>query len=124
MSPTSFGHKLKALREARGISLRALSEELGKMGHTISHAGIQKYEREAGAALPRRAMLAALCKFFNVEPSWFIENIYQEAAPRRPEMRELGDLDLLSDEEFDILVAIKDQFLKSRAAGKAAKELG
>ena len=94
------------------------------MGHTISHAGIQKYEREAGAALPRRAMLAALCKFFNVEPSWFIENIYQEAAPRRPEMRELGDLDLLSDEEFDILVAIKDQFLKSRAAGKVAKELG
>ena len=85
MSPTSFGHKLKALREARGISLRSLSEELGKMGHTISHAGIQQYEREAGSALPRRAMLAALCKFFNVEPSWFIEEHLpgSDASPAR-----------------------------------------
>lgn len=124
MPKTTFGDKLRALREARGISLRALSEELGKMGHPITHAGLQRYERETGAALPRRAMLAALCKFFAVEPSWFIEDLYQDAAPRKPEMRELNDLDLLNDEEFDILVKIKDQFLKTRAAGKVARELG
>jgi len=124
MSSNTFGQRLKALREARGISLRALSDELANQGHSITHSGIQKWEKDEGASLPRRAVLAALCKYFNVSPSWFMENLYTEASPKKPKMRELTDLDLLSQEEFDILLAVKDQFLKSRALGKVSNDIG
>ena len=102
------------------MSLRAVSEALEAEGVNISHAGVAKWEAGNVAALPRRVVVAALCKIFNVEPSWLIEDIYDAARPSSPAMRALDNLDLLTEEEFALLVTIKDQFLTSRRIVKEA----
>ncbi|MFI1535597.1 helix-turn-helix domain-containing protein [Streptomyces anandii] len=75
MGPTArtVAANLRRLREARGMSLRALSTEVGATGHTLSADAINKIEngRQEGARQVRRADtddLIALALALNVSP--------------------------------------------------------
>lgn len=124
MSKT-FSEKLKNLREARGMSLRAMASELTKLGEPTSHAAIARWESSSPrdlARLPRRSAVAAISKLFNVSPSWLLEDVLIEGAPRSSREEKFSDLELLSDEEFEALLAVKNQFLKSRQQQKAVSD--
>lgn len=71
-----LGEKLKNLREARELSLRALSEGLKKKGVNISYTGLNKWE--LGETAPSRANLLKICDFYAVEPSWLLFGMTQE----------------------------------------------
>jgi transcriptional regulator with XRE-family HTH domain len=116
MSQT-FAHRLKKLREARGMSLRTMANELTKLGEPTSHAAIARWESESVkdlSRLPRRSAVAAIAKLFNVAPSWLLEEVLLEGAPKATRADQFGDIDLLSDEEFEALLMVKNQFLKAR----------
>lgn len=123
MRTTLFYEKLKGLRVARGLSLRAMAEALHQRGVNISHTGIARWERErSGEALhlPKRQTIAALAAFFDVSPAWLLEDIYSSNSQTTNSSRrqdQMQDLELLSDLEFEILVAVKDKILASRNSG-------
>jgi len=71
-----IGEKLKKLREARELSLRALSDGLKKKGVVISYTGLNKWE--LGETAPTRANLLKICDFYAVEPSWLLYGMSQE----------------------------------------------
>lgn len=63
-----FGGRLRRGRTLRGLSLRALSEE---MGGIVSHAALAKYEK--GRTMPDSKVLLALAKALGVRPDFFFE---------------------------------------------------
>lgn len=67
------GEKLKNLREARGLSLRALADQLGKRGTLVSAAAIQKWE--IGETSPSKVNLKSICSFFNIDPGWLLFDV-------------------------------------------------
>jgi len=117
---TLFYEKIKGLRLAKGLSLRAMAEALNQRGVNISHTGIARWEQErSGEAqhLPKRQTIAALAKFFDVSPAWLLEDIYSSksrATNNTRRQEQMQDLALLSDSEFEVLVAVKDQILATR----------
>ncbi|MBT3426540.1 MAG: helix-turn-helix transcriptional regulator [Gammaproteobacteria bacterium] len=120
MAITLFYEKLRGLRLARGLSLRAMAEAFHQRGVNISHTGIARWEQQrSGEAqhLPKRQTIAALAKFFDVSPAWLLEDVYSSNSRttnnnrRQDQMQELA---LLSDSEFEIVVAIKDQIIATR----------
>ena len=66
----SLGKKIKSLRQARQLSLRALEVELEKLGGSAKYSAIGKWEQDA--ARPSRENLKAICTFFNVDPAWLM----------------------------------------------------
>lgn len=71
-----LGEKLKKLREARELSLRALSTGLKKQGVIISYTGLNKWE--LGETAPSRSNLLKICEYYAVEPSWLLYGMTQD----------------------------------------------
>lgn len=113
----TFSQKLRSLREAHGLSLRKMAVELTALGEPTSHAAIAKWEAfdgEDASRLPKRSAIAAIAKLFNVKPGWLLEDVFDIKAQKTDRESKLSDIDLLSDTEFELVIAIKNQFLKSR----------
>ena len=72
----SIGERLRKLREAKELSLRALSVGLKKKGVTISYTGLNKWE--LGETSPSRANLLKICEYYAVEPSWLMFGMTQD----------------------------------------------
>ena len=66
----TVGQKIKSLRQARQLSLRALEIELGKLGGSATYSAIGRWEQDA--VRPSRENLRAICKYFNVDPAWLM----------------------------------------------------
>jgi len=114
----TFGEKLRGLRRARGMSLRTMAAELAAIGEPTSHTAIAKWESLEGEdrdRLPKRAGIAAIAKLFNVKPSWLLADIYASTVVSKTAREsKLNDIELLTDEEFELLIKLKNQFLKTR----------
>lgn len=119
----TLGYKLKKLRQAREMSMRALSVHLKKQGAHASYSAIQKWENDE--TLPSKENLAALCKYFAVEPAWLMFS----ASSEEENLSSLIDsIKLLSAKNQRLLKRIiqaieNDQEYELAAAGKP-RDLG
>ena len=114
---STFSQKLRGLREAHGYSLRRMATELTALGEPTSHTAIAKWESFEGAdaeRLPKRSAVAAIAKLFNVKPAWLLEDVFDVKGKKTDRQAQLSDIELLSDQEFNLVIAVKDQFLKNR----------
>ena len=114
---STFSQKLRGLREAHEYSLRRMATELTALGEPTSHTAIAKWESFEGAdadRLPKRTAVAAIAKLFNVKPGWLLEDVFDAKSAKTGRQAQLSDIELLSDKEFYLIVALKDQFLLSR----------
>jgi len=68
-----FGDRLKLARKRAGLSLRALSDQLGGV---VSAQAIGKYER--GEMMPGSAVLMAFCKVLDVPLGYFMSTMEAE----------------------------------------------
>ena len=110
---TSVGDEIRAVRKARGITLKQLSEQVG-----CSAAYLSRIER--GDARLSTDLLTAISEVLNVDPKWFFpsrsgskpnERSYVvRAATRRP----LSNLYTRSTEEL----GFEDQLLSSSLTGQ------
>ena len=119
MSKTPFNKRISDLRIARGLSLRQMAVELEKYGVKVSHNAIAKWEQErlpGATRLPSKEVVSALCKLFNVKPSFLIEEMFAGvgSSADSERIKRLEDVELLTDDEFEALVNIKDLFIKTR----------
>jgi len=104
------------------MSLRTMAAELTRLGEPTSHAAIARWEstlQKDLSRLPRRSAVAAISKLFNVAPSWLLEDVLIESTSKGTRADKFGDLDLLTDGEFDALLAVKTAFLKARQNNRA-----
>lgn len=97
----TIGERLRKLREARGMSLRALAEEVG-----VSHMAIQHWEQ--GQATPHKKNVSVLARFFNVKPSYIYtgEQIKDTRASAL-----INDLSLLSDSDLRLVASVVNRLL-------------
>ena len=118
MERTPFHHRIKTLRQARGMSLRQMAAELEKYGVKVSHNAIAKWEAEkitGSTRLPSKEVISALCKCFNVKPSFLIEEMFGKGTSKDSDrLQKMTDVELLTDEEFDALLRVKDLFIKRK----------
>jgi len=118
LGTTVFYEKIKALRLAKGLSLRSMSEELEHLGLSISHAGIARWERYQegdGLHLPKRQAISALSRLFDVSAAWLMEDVYPSVGTTASSReRQMDNLELLTDTEFEIILNLKNQFLTSK----------
>jgi transcriptional regulator with XRE-family HTH domain len=118
LGTTVFYEKIKALRLAKGLSLRSMSEELEHLGLSISHAGIARWERYQegdGLHLPKRQAISALSRLFDVSAAWLMEDVYPSVSTTASSReRQMDNLELLTDTEFEIILNLKNQFLTSK----------
>ena len=113
----SFHDRLKGLRTARGMSLRALADELKEHGVEVSHNAIQKWEQPkmTGAVrLPSVEVISALSKIFAVEPAWLVDEIFFQTkkSVKSQRLEAFQDIELLTERQFDALLAVKQELLK------------
>ena len=99
--------RIRALREARCISMRQLARELG-----LSHNMISKWERDpdnclSECALPTRANVLALAKYFQVTPGWLMFGEIEHKPSRQKVIQNIQDM---SEKDF-------------RRAAKAVEEI-
>ena len=114
-----FCDRLRDLRKARGLSLRELSEILQTEHKVdISHTALAKWEKDVPErSPPRREFVAALCNLFNVEPSFLLDEIFSVGPAKKHtdgRINDWQDVDLLSDERYQILLSIKQELLKAQ----------
>lgn len=119
MSRVPFHQRIQELRQARGLSLRQMAEELEQYGVKVSHNAIAKWEQQkmpGTTRLPSQEVIAALCKLFNVKPSFLVEEMFSNVRSKSDSDRiaKLLDVELLTEEEFAALLNVKDLFIKSR----------
>ena len=76
-SRQTFGHRLWQARTMAGLSLRELSQQIGK---AVSHAALAKYEK--GDMMPDSALLVRLSRVLGQSPDFFL----------RPPTLELGNV--------------------------------
>ena len=62
------GQRLRAAREATGLTTRQVSAALNFQGNSVSHATIGNYER--GISFPRESMLQALGEIYKRSIDW------------------------------------------------------
>ena len=114
-----FCDRLRDLRKARGISLRELAEIL-QTEHkvNISHTALAKWEKDVPErSPPRREFVAALCNLFNVEPSFLLDEIFSIGPAKKHtdgRIHDWQDVDLLSDDRYQMLINIKQELLKAQ----------
>ena len=127
MNKTSFNRRIKQLRLARGLSLRQMAVELAKYDVTVSHNAIAKWELDKSAGptrLPSKEVISALCSLFNVLPSFLMSDIFKNttsSASESERLSKLFDVELLSDEEFESLITLKNLFIKNKQIDKNLK---
>ena len=114
-----FCDRLRDLRKARGLSLRELAEIL-QTEHkvNISHTALAKWEKDVPErSPPRREFVAALCNLFNVEPSFLLDEIFSIGPAKKHtdgRIHDWQDVDLLSDDRYQMLINIKQELLKAQ----------
>tara|TARA_B100000131_G_scaffold288425_1_gene299732 strand:- start:1644 stop:2036 length:393 start_codon:yes stop_codon:yes gene_type:complete len=109
---TPFNERLAELRLAHGYSYRRLSEEMEKQGIPITHTALRKWELGLGRnRIPDKPQVAALSRVFNVEPSFLLEEMMQMRTRGPGRLQHWQDLDLLTEEQHEVLLAVKAQFL-------------
>lgn len=112
---TPFNERLAELRRAHRYSYRQLQEALEKEGIQITHTALRKWELGLGRnRIPGKAQIAALSRVFNVEPGFLLEEVLN-VKPRGPgRVQQWQDVDLLSEQQHDLLLAIKREFLAQK----------
>ena len=115
---TSFGEKLRALRESRNLSYRNLEKLLDEEhGITISHTAIRKWELAVETVtIPKKEVVAALCRIFNVTPDFLLEEMFNPAITKAitDRAQEWMDVDLLSEEDHRMLLQLKQRLLEKQ----------
>jgi Zn-dependent peptidase ImmA (M78 family) len=81
-----FGERLRRARLMRGLTLRELAERLGRLGPSLSHAALQKYEK--GLMGPDSAVLLDLARLLELDPGYFFRA--SEVTLERIEFRKLA----------------------------------
>lgn len=119
MSRVPFHQRISELRQARGLSLRQMADELEQYGVKVSHNAIAKWEQPkmpGTTRLPSQATIGALCKLFNVRPSFLVEEMFAGVGRKTSSGRTeaMLDVELLTDEEFEALLNVKELFIKAR----------
>ena len=121
---TTFGEKLRALRESRNLSYRKLEKLLDdEHGITISHTAIRKWELAAETVtIPKKEVVAALCRIFNVTPDFLLEEMFSPAVTKTitDRSQEWMDVNLLSDEDHKMLLQLKRRLLERQILNKEA----
>tara|TARA_B100000686_G_scaffold249471_1_gene259485 strand:+ start:66 stop:476 length:411 start_codon:yes stop_codon:yes gene_type:complete len=128
-SKISFGEKLYALRQSykdkNGIpvklSIRGAAKLLTDNGYTISHGGYALWE-QPDSAIPNRAAIRAICKAFNCRPSDLFSEFWGAKTVETSRTRQFNDLDLLSDEDFKLLLNMKDTLITATIVRNQAQE--
>jgi len=109
---TPFNVRLRELREAHGLSYRRLQNALAEEGIKITHTALRKWEMPAKTnRLPRREIIAALSKVFNVKPSFLLEEIFDARNLPNGRISQWNDVDLLTEQHHRLLLEIKAAFL-------------
>ena len=89
-----------------------------KYGVKVSHNAIAKWEAEkmpGSTRLPSKEVISALCKCFNVKPSFLIEEMFGKGTSKDSDrLQKFTDIELLTSEEFDALLRVKDLFIKRK----------
>jgi transcriptional regulator with XRE-family HTH domain len=118
MSRVPFHQRVQELRLARSLSLRQMAQELEQYGVKVSHNAIAKWEAEkpsGSTRLPSKEVIGALCKLFNVNPSFLVEEMFANVKSKSGSGRseKMLDVELLTDEQFEALLKVKDLFIKA-----------
>jgi len=105
-----FYERIRTLRESRGLSYRRMSAELQEnYGIKVSATALQKWEMERETSrLPGRDKISALCKLFNVSPSFLLDEIFSGEHLEQDRLSQFSDIEMLTDEDFAALLQIKD----------------
>ena len=113
---TSFGEKLRVLREARNLSYRALQKLLVEEHKiNISYTAIRKWEMATETVtIPKKEVVAALCRVFGVKPDFLLEEMFNPAVERATtdRMQQWLDVDLLREDDHEMLLKIKQRLLE------------
>jgi transcriptional regulator with XRE-family HTH domain len=124
MKPLS--EKIRELRLARGMSLREMSAELSRLGQTVSHTAIARWEKPGNAAhLPQRKTVFAIAELFNVSVGWLLADLFDPSEGDKPittRRQMFNDIDALGDAEFKALLAVKDELVRMRRQITNAKD--
>ena len=132
----TFGEKLYAMRQAyrdhngvpRKLSIRGAAKLLTDAGYTISHGGYANWEHSA-STIPSRTAIQSICKVFGCRPSDLFEEFWGGRPVDNSRTRQFSDLDLLTDDDFSLLVQMKDALIsativKSHADNQDEGEVG
>jgi len=95
------GQRIKELRIAHKLSLRALAEKLN-----VSHTAIAEWEK--GAVYPNKRNVNALCQTFNVQPSFILTGMQIKDTDGQ---RLVNQIDLLNEEDKQLVSAVIDRLL-------------
>lgn len=109
-----FGEKVRALREAKGLTLRDMVAGLEELGVKLTHSTISRWELDETQIIPRRKTLAAVAKYFDVTPAFLLSELMEEQKARSPGQRELEGLELLDDDEFAVLESMLNIMLANK----------
>ena len=113
---TPFHERLAELRLAHGYSYRKLQEEMEKEGIPITHTALRKWELALGRSrIPDKAQVAALSRVFNVAPSFLLEEMMEMKPRGSGRIAHWQDVDLLTEDQHQTLLAVKAQFLHTKA---------
>lgn len=105
----SFGHYLKILRNARGISLRELEKHVG-----ISHNTLALYEKEHTVPSVENGFF--LAEFFGVPLEYFLKGDAITSDFRDATLRELcRDVDEMDDEDRDLAKRYLSRLVQNRS---------
>jgi transcriptional regulator with XRE-family HTH domain len=103
-----------------GLSLREAARLISQNGYDIKHAGYARWEK-AGANLPGRTAIEAICRAFSVDT----EQLFEEfRAPKKYKVSSqrfewiVSKMPLLSDEEFDVVMALVDTLVARSRSGQ------
>lgn len=125
----SFGAKLYALRQSYRdknglpvkLSIRGAAKLLTDNGYTISHGGYALWE-QPDSAIPNRAAIRAICKVFGCRPSDLFSEFWGAKTAKTSRTRQFSDLDLLSDDDFKLLLNMKDTLIAATIVRNQAQE--
>jgi transcriptional regulator with XRE-family HTH domain len=78
-------------------------------GIQISATALQKWEIERETSrLPGRDKISAICKLFNVSPSFLLDEIFYSKSLVQDRISQFSDIEMLTDEDFAALLQIKN----------------
>jgi len=106
------GKRIKELRTAHKLSLRALAEKLD-----VSHTAIAEWEK--GAAYPNKRNVNALCEAFNVQPSFILTGVQIKDTDGQ---RLVNQIDLLNDKDKQLVSSIVDRLLTEQPQTKGKEQ--
>lgn len=123
----SFGEKLYSIRVSyrdkfgvsRKVSIREAARMVTDAGYKISHGGYARWEQPDGA-IPSRNAIQAICKAFDCRPSALFEEFYGGSSADNSRARAFADVDLLDDDNYKLLLDMKDALIAATIAREHA----